>query len=115
MWPARRRRSIAAPRQPFRESFRILDEPFTVRMDSWLPTDTFRRGGFGHVLQGRKGVLTLERGLSLMWLTVAGEPHVAYAGNVYAPEPRYKIAAPSEQLAESHWHGPWERLSPRDR
>ena len=101
--------------RPFRESFRILGESFTVRMDSWLPADTFRRGGFGHVLQGRRRVLILERGLSLMWLTVAGEPQVAYAGNVYAPEARYIIAAPSEQLAVNGWYGIWDRLRPRNR
>ena len=27
--------------------FRLLDEPFSVRMESWLPSDTFRRAGFG--------------------------------------------------------------------
>ena len=36
-----------------------------VRMDSWLPDDTFRRGGFGHVLRGREHVLIVERGISL--------------------------------------------------
>ncbi len=29
--------------RPFRMSFGLEDEPFTVRMDSWLPFDTFRR------------------------------------------------------------------------
>ena len=49
-------------------SFNLLDEPFTVRMDSWLPFDTFRRPGFGHVLRGREHVQILERGVNLVWL-----------------------------------------------
>jgi hypothetical protein len=96
-----------AANEPFRELFQVLDEPFMVRMDSWLPTDTFRRGGFGHVLHGRRRVLILERGLSLMWLSVAGEPQVAYAGNVYAPEPRFRIPAPAAQFATNVWYEPW--------
>jgi hypothetical protein len=95
---------------PFRESFGLLGESFTVRMDSWLPVDTFRRGGFGHVLLGHRRILFVERGVSLVWLDVAGAPHVAYAGNVYAPEPRFVIPAPLERLAGGHWYEPWKLL-----
>jgi hypothetical protein len=99
--------------RPFRESFELLGEPFSVRMDSWLPTDTFRRGGFGHVLHGRRRVLIAERGVSLVWLTVAGAPQVAYAGNVYAPEPRFRIPAPTEHLVTNGWYEPWKRARSR--
>src|SRR5438046_6376765 len=52
---------------PFRADFRLLDDPFTVRMESWLSFDTFRRAGPGHVIRGRDHVLTVERGVSLVW------------------------------------------------
>ena len=54
--------------RPFRMSFALQDEPFTVRMDAWLPFDTFRRPGFGHVLRGREHVQILERGVNLVWI-----------------------------------------------
>ena len=86
--------------RPFTERFRIGGEPFTVRMDSWLPTDTFRRAGFGHVLRGRDHVLILERGLNLVWLGQGGMPAPPYyAASLFAPEPRYRVPAATLQLA----------------
>lgn len=70
-----------------------------VRFDSWLPFDTFRRGGFGHVLLDGRRILFIERGVSLVWLQRDGSPEVAYAGSVYAPQPRYRIPVATSRLA----------------
>jgi hypothetical protein len=85
--------------RPFGETFSILGDTFTVQMDAWLPFDTFRRGGFGHVMRGRQAVLTVERGVSLVWFTVDGQPRVAYAAGLYAPGPRFRIPASVPQQA----------------
>jgi hypothetical protein len=65
---------------------------FTVRMDSWLPYDTFRRPGFGHVLRGREHVQILERGVNLVWVQADGrmsEP--VYAASLFAQRRRFRI------------------------
>jgi hypothetical protein len=85
---------------PFRMNFRLLDDPFTVRMESWLPSDTFRRAGFGHVIRGREHVLTIERGVSLVWFDRSAQPSSpVYAASLYAPGERYRISAVSPSLA----------------
>ena len=92
--------------RPFTERFRIAEEAFTVRMDSWLPFDTFRRAGFGHVLRGRDHVLTLERGVNLVWIGRGGEPsRPYYAASLFAIEPRYRIPAATLRLADNARHG----------
>ena len=86
--------------RPFRAEFRLLDEPFTVRMESWLPSDTFRRAGFGHVLHGREHMLTLERGVNLVWFDRSARPSAPlYAASLYAPGPRYRISSVSPSFA----------------
>ena len=87
--------------RPFRANLALDGEPFTVRMESWLSMDTFRRAGFGQVLHGREHALIVERGISLVWLGAGGQPHVAYAAGLYAPKPRYRIPARSTQLARA--------------
>jgi hypothetical protein len=77
--------------RPFRTTFSILGDRFAVRMESWLPFETFRRAGFGHVLRGREPVLTIERGVSLVWFGRDGVPVVAYAAGLYAPKTRVRI------------------------
>jgi hypothetical protein len=77
--------------RPFRKTFSILGDPFSVRMESWLPFETFRRAGFGHVLRGREHVLTIERGVSLVWFEQDGAPMVSYAAGLYAPKARLRI------------------------
>ena len=87
---------------PFRMSFRLLDDPFTVRMESWLPSDTFRRAGFGRVLRGHEHVLTLERGVSLVWFDRRERPsNPVYAASVYAPGPRYRLTTTTQSLARA--------------
>jgi hypothetical protein len=88
--------------RPFQARVQIGGEPFLVRMDSWLPSDTFRRGGFGQVLRGRDHVLILERGLNLVWIGRDG--HVSppfYAASLFAPKPRYRLPAATVQLART--------------
>jgi len=91
----------ASSERPFRASFSLAGEPFTVRMESWLSMDTFRRAGFGQVLHGRDHALIVERGVSLVWLGSGGRTHIAYAAGLYAPKPRYRIAARSTRLARA--------------
>ena len=86
---------------PFREDVLIGGEPFTIRMDSWLPEDTFRRGGFAHVLHGRRHALIAERGISLLWLQRDGSPASYYGAGLYTPEARYRILAPAAHLAQN--------------
>jgi hypothetical protein len=86
--------------RPFRAEFRLLDDPFTVRMEAWLPSDTFRRAGFGHVLRGREHALILERGVNLVWFDRDARPSPPlYAASLYAPGPRYRISSVSPAFA----------------
>lgn len=91
---------VRAENVPFRMTFRLLDDPFTVRMESWLPVDTFRRAGFGHVIRGREHVMTMERGVSLVYFDRSARPsNPVYAASVYAPGPRYRLSTVSSSLA----------------
>jgi hypothetical protein len=87
--------------RPFRTTVLIGGEPFTIRMDSWLPDDTFRRGGFAHVLHGRRHALIAERGISLVWLQRDGSPASYYGAGLYTTEARFRIPAPSARLAQN--------------
>jgi hypothetical protein len=79
--------------RPFRVRADLWNLRFEARMESWLPMDTMRRAGFGHVIVNRRHVLTLERGVSFLALGTDGRPlWTAYASSVYAPQPRYRIA-----------------------
>jgi hypothetical protein len=91
-------RSLSADR-PFRTAVSVLDERFTVRMDSWLSMDTFRRAGFGHVIHGREHALIIERGVSLLWLPPGGPARTAYAAGLYAQQPRFRIPTAIMSLA----------------
>ena len=78
--------------RPFRERFRLGGLDVDLRMESWLPTDTIRRAGFGQVVVGRRRVLTLERGVSVVTLPGDGSlPHVEYASGLLAPLPRFRV------------------------
>lgn len=86
--------------RPFSETFEILDERLTARMESWLPMDSFRRAGFGHVLRGRERLMVLERGVNLVWLGRTGRPSPPYyAASLFAPQPRFRIPAATLQYA----------------
>jgi hypothetical protein len=60
-----------------------------IRMESWLPTDTIRRAGFGHVVVNRQHTLTLERGISFVALGPGARP--VYASGLFAPVRRYLL------------------------
>lgn len=91
---------VRAESKPFRMNFRLLDDPFIVRMESWLPFDTFRRAGFGHVIRGREHVLTVERGVSFVSFDRSALPsNPVYAASLYAPGERYRISSVSPSLA----------------
>jgi hypothetical protein len=85
--------------RPFRQRVHVLDEPFDVRMDSWLSMDTFRRAGFGHVIHGREHSLIVERGVSLVWFPPGGGTRTAYSAGLYALRPRFRIPAAIMSLA----------------
>jgi hypothetical protein len=88
-------------RRPFRERISLLGDELDIRMDAWLPADTFRRGGFGHVVRGREPVLIIERGVSLVWFDRDGSPVTAYAAGLYAPRPRFRISPVESRLASA--------------
>jgi hypothetical protein len=85
--------------RPFRQDVAIAGDQFSVRMESWLPDDTFRRAGFGQVLNGRRRILIVERGASLVWLSSSGAARVLYTAGLYAPRPRFRIPRASLELA----------------
>jgi len=86
--PALDRRSSV----PFREGLVLGGVRLDIRMESWLPADTIRRAGFGHVVANHRHALTLERGVSLLLLTPEGQiRQVAYASGLLAPLPRVLV------------------------
>jgi hypothetical protein len=85
--PPRVHRSEA---RPFRQQVTLPIGELDVRLDGWLPFETFRRAGFGHVILDRQAVLTIERGVSLAVLD-GREP--LYAAGLYEPQPRFRIPA----------------------
>ena len=85
---------VRSERRPFRLRMTVSGMDLDVRMESWLPPDTIRRAGFGHVVVNRRHVLTLERGVSVVALGENGQTRLAgYASGLYAPEPRFRIRA----------------------
>jgi hypothetical protein len=91
-----------ASARPFSDRVDVLDERLSIRMDSWLPSDTFRRAGFGHVLRGREHVMIVERGVNLVWFNrggTASQPF--YWASLYADQPRFRLPAATLQLADA--------------
>ena len=74
---------VEARDRPYRVAVRVDPFDFDVRMESWLPTDTIRRAGFGHVIVNRRHLLTLERGISFVALGGNGGP--VYDSGLFAP------------------------------
>src|SRR5262249_30452187 len=84
---------VEARNRPFRTVLKFKGATIDVRMESWLPTDTIRRAGFGHVIVDRRHVLTLERGLSLVALDARGEAVLAaYRNGIFAPVQGVRLA-----------------------
>jgi hypothetical protein len=102
----------SSPR-PFTVTFELpaMDDALTVRMDAWLPSDTFRRAGFGHVLRGRERLQILERGVNLVWIEADGRPaRPVYAASLFAPQPRFILGAITPELAGTA--GPFLAIHP---
>jgi hypothetical protein len=76
--------------RPYRVRTRLDPFAFDVRMESWLPTDTIRRAGFGHVVVNHRHILTLERGISFVALGPGGGPF--YGSGLFAPIATHPIA-----------------------
>lgn len=81
--------------RPFRQHLQLPEGPVEIRMDGWVPFETFRRAGFGHVFHHRRSVLTVERGVSL---AMFDRREAFYTAGVYALHPRFRI--PSSGLPE---------------
>jgi len=78
--------------RPFRIKRKIDSADFDVRMESWLPTDTIRRAGFGQVIINRRHVLILERGVSFVALGPLDQPElVVYRSGIFAPLARLTL------------------------
>ena len=78
---------VRASDQPYRLQTSVEPFDLDIRMESWLPTDTIRRAGFGHVIVNRRHGLTLERGLS--FLALAPDSGPIYGSALFAPIPKY--------------------------
>ena len=90
-----------ASNRPFTDRVQVLEESLTVRMDSWLPSDTFRRAGFGHVLRGREHVMIIERGVNLVWFGGDGRASQPfYWASLFAAQPRFRLPSATLQLAD---------------
>jgi len=77
---------------PFSERVQLDGVLVTLRMESWLSSDTIRRMGFGHVIVGRQHTLIVERGVSFAAFDRSGRAvRTVYAANIFAPQPRYLI------------------------
>jgi len=79
--------------RPYRIRTRLEPFDIDVRMESWLPTDTIRRAGFGHVVVNGRHELTIERGISFRALGQGGE--TLYDSGLYAPIPKLRLQSQS--------------------
>jgi hypothetical protein len=75
--------------RPYRVRVRLEPFDIDVRMESWLPTDTIRRAGFGHVVVNRRHALTLERGISFVALGSGGG--AIYGSGLFAPTGQFVL------------------------
>jgi hypothetical protein len=92
---------VRASDRPFRVSTRLEALRLDIRIDSWLPFDTMRRAGFGHVIANGRHAVTIERGVTFAALGTSGRPWmVHYAGGAFAPVPRFVITADPVQAAD---------------
>jgi hypothetical protein len=78
--------------QPFHTSVDIDGVDATIRMESWLASDTIRRMGFGHVIVNHQHTLIVERGVSLVTFGADGRAtRTAYESNIFARQARYLV------------------------
>lgn len=85
---------IRSSQRPFRATTALGGLNIDVRMESWLPTDTIRRSGFGHVIVNRHHMLAIDRGISLVALGSSGPPVLtAHRAGLFAPVQRWVFGA----------------------
>ena len=83
---------ITSEDRPFRIKESMGHLRLDIRMESWLPADTIRRMGFGHVIVNRRHAHTIDRGISFVALDADGAVlQREYAAALFAPEPRYLV------------------------
>ena len=81
-----------AESRPFRLTTDLSGHALDVRIECWMPADTIRRAGFGHVIVNRHHELTLDRGVSFVALDGAGHASLcAFASGLLAPQPRFIV------------------------
>ena len=81
---------IESQDRPYRVGAQLNALDIDVRMESWLPTDTIRRAGFGHVIVNRRHALTLERGISFIALGPGSDGPI-YGSGLFAPLPKHVL------------------------
>jgi hypothetical protein len=78
--------------RPFRTTASVGGVAVQVRMESWLPFDTIRRMGFGHVIANRRHALIAERGISFVAFDGEGRPiRTAYLAGIFEPAVRHFV------------------------
>lgn len=83
---------VHAADRPFRVRAAVAGRTLDVRMESWLSTDTIRRPGFGHVVDGRRHLLAIDRGLSVVALAPDGAVRLrTWQGGMLTPQGRWVI------------------------
>jgi Protein O-mannosyl-transferase TMEM260-like len=81
-----------AAADPFRVRVSASGQDVDIRFECWLPADTIRRAGFGHIIVNRLHQLTLDRGVSFVALDDDGRATLrAWAGGLFAPQPRFIV------------------------
>ena len=81
---------------PFRLTADLFGLSLDARVECWMPADTIRRMGFGHVIVNRHHELTMDRGVSFVALGDSGHALLrAWAAGLLAPQPRF-IVRPKE-------------------
>lgn len=87
---------VRSSNRPFRQRIDVAGTVFDVRMESWLPPDTIRRAGFGHVIVNRRRLLLLDRGVSVLVVDSDSRPLAReYLGGLFAPQERH-VVRPAE-------------------
>jgi hypothetical protein len=82
----------AADDRPFRLRTPLAGRTADVRFECWVPFDTIRRAGFGHVIVDRGHALTLDRGISFVALDGSGRVAMrAWLGGLFTPQPRFLV------------------------
>jgi hypothetical protein len=77
---------------PFRLTADVSGLALDARVECWMPADTIRRMGFGHVIVNRHHELTLDRGVSFIALDASGHASMrAWTGGLLALQPRFIV------------------------